>query len=103
MQIILKLIGVLVLSSRHEGFGNVVAEALACGCPVVSTDCHSGPSEILDNGQFGTLVRVGDDRALADAVVSALESTPDRERLQARGALYSVQQAADHYESFLKT
>jgi len=88
---------VFVLSSAWEGFGNVVAEALACGCPVVSTDCPSGPAEILDGGAYGPLVPVGDDAALAKAILSVLETPPDPERLRARAALFSVDRVADQY------
>jgi glycosyltransferase involved in cell wall biosynthesis len=63
---------VFALSSRWEGFGNVIAEALAVGTPVVSTNCQSGPSEILDQGKYGTLVPVGDHQALAAAILEVL-------------------------------
>lgn len=63
-----------VLSSDYEGFGNVIVEALSYGIPVVSTDCPYGPSEILDNGRFGTLVPVGDIDALAIAIKEKLNS-----------------------------
>ena len=66
---------VFVLSSAWEGLGNVLIEALACGTPVVSTDCPSGPAEILDGGRFGTLVPVGDAQRLATAILAVLRGT----------------------------
>lgn len=88
---------VFALSSRYEGFGNVLAEALACGCPVVSTDCPSGPSEILAGGRYGRLVPVGDEAALTAALAATLDETQDRDALRARGAEFSVTRAADAY------
>ena len=88
---------VFVLSSRWEGFGNVIAEALACGTPVVSTDCPSGPSDILSGGEYGRLVPVGDVEALAAAMDEALDAQVDREALVARGMEFSVERIAPRY------
>ena len=63
---------VFVLSSAWEGFGNVLVEALAVATPVVSTNCESGPAEILDHGKYGSLVPVGDSQALAEAILKVL-------------------------------
>jgi glycosyltransferase involved in cell wall biosynthesis len=63
---------VFVMSSMWEGLPGALIEAMACGAPVVSTDCPSGPSEILDGGRYGHLVPVGNPQALADAIEASL-------------------------------
>jgi glycosyltransferase involved in cell wall biosynthesis len=86
-----------VLSSRYEGFGLVIVEALACGTPVVATNCPYGPSEILAGGNFGRLVPTGDVPALAENILAALQDLPDREQLRQRGREFSVERATDAY------
>ena len=65
---------VFVLSSVWEGLPGTIIQAMACGCPIVSTDCPSGPSEILDGGRYGKLVPPGSPSALADALIHSLEN-----------------------------
>jgi glycosyltransferase involved in cell wall biosynthesis len=88
---------VFALSSAYEGFGNVVAEALATGTPVVSTDCDSGPGEILDGGRFGRLVTVGDHEALARAILETLAAPPDAAVLRRRAALFREEAVVNQY------
>ena len=90
-----------VLSSRIEGLPTVLIEALAAGTPIVSTDCRSGPREILDNGRFGRLVPVGDPDALAQAMAGALDDPVDRVALKERAGEFSIARAVDQYESLL--
>ena len=78
----MKKAAVLALSSLEEGLPTVLIEALAVGLPIVATDCPSGPREILCNGSYGTLVRVGDSAALAAGLLRVLQeprrpSVPD--------------------------
>jgi len=86
-----------VLSSAWEGSPSVLVEAMACACPVVSTDCPSGPDEILGGGRYGRLVPVGDDEALANAIEATLDATIDREALRARAREFDVDRAVERY------
>ena len=88
---------VFVLSSAWEGLPGVVIEALACGCPVVSTDCPSGPREILEDGTFGPLVPVHDDRALAAGILKVLAVPPDRAKLLGRSEFFRIDAGVDAY------
>ena len=73
-----------VLSSRcRRGFGNVLVE-LACGCPIVATNCVGDPADILEGGRFGRLVPVGDIEAMAQAILEALETLADGDALRRR-------------------
>lgn len=92
---------VFVLSSTCEGLPGVLIEAMAAGCRVVSTDCPSGPAEILENGKYGGLVPVGDYGALAQAIEAALDSPHDPQRLRTRAADFSVNKAVDDYLDLL--
>ncbi len=86
-----------VLSSTAEGLPTVIIEALAVGTPIVSTDCPSGPREILEEGRFGTLVRMGDPEKLAKAMQDSLSSEHDSDPLICRAQDFSVRSAADAY------
>lgn len=72
---VLRSADLFVLASRWEGFGNVVAEALACQCQIVATDCPHGPREILRDGLYGRLVTVGDIQGLVHAIQDAREGS----------------------------
>jgi glycosyltransferase involved in cell wall biosynthesis len=88
---------VLALSSETEGLPTVLIESLALGTPVVSTDCPSGPREILQNGRLGALVPVGDVQAFSSALLVALRSgrrAPPAEALRS----FMSDVALDQYE-----
>ena len=87
-----------VMSSRREGLPSVLIEAMICGAAVVSTDCPSGPAEILENGVWGQLVPVGDVDALAQAMDTALDTPPaQRPWVRQRAEDFAQERAVEAY------
>jgi glycosyltransferase involved in cell wall biosynthesis len=93
----LKHASLFVMSSDWEGLPTALIEAMACGTPVVATDCDSGPGEILDEGRLGQIVPRGDVNAMADAIVTALENPGDAAARIARASEFSLDRAVDRY------
>jgi glycosyltransferase involved in cell wall biosynthesis len=88
---------IFVLSSRWEGLPTVSIEAMACGCAVVSTDCPSGPREILAGGKYGLLVPIENSPALAAAMLQTLDTPVDRTQSIERGLYFSSERAVNEY------
>ena len=94
---------VTALSSEYEGLPGVLIQAMACGCPVVSTDCPGGSREILDGGRYGPLVAVGNPGELAAALDATLASPPDSSELVRRAQDFSLDRGVDNYLSLVDT
>ena len=91
---------IFALSSMWEGFPNVLLEALACGLPVVSTDCPSGPSDILTGNRFGRLVPVGDSEALAHALQNFMARNWPRREITKTVEKYGLEAISRSYLDF---
>ncbi len=92
---------IMLCTSHYEGFNIALAEALACGTPVISVDCPHGPAEILDNGRYGTLIPIGEKDRMAEAIIRGLEhpeTLPSPTVLQQRAEIFSVDKVFADYQ-----
>lgn len=98
----IKRASIFVLSSFQEGFGNVIVEAMACGTPVVSTDCPSGPREIIRHGENGFLVPVADEEILASTILKVLDNSDLSQKFSKEGRKraedFSIEKSVREYE-----
>lgn len=103
---LLREAGAFCLSSKYEGFGYALIEAMACGCPVVATDAPYGPTDILERGAYGLLVPNGDEQALAAGMLRILSDpvlqVELRRRGQERAAQYDVSRVGETYAKVLQ-
>jgi glycosyltransferase involved in cell wall biosynthesis len=93
----MKRADVLVSTSKFEAFGNVIVEALACGTPVIATDCPGGPSEILTSDEYGELAPVGEVEEIANLIKTVLNRDYDQDVLVDRAGNYSLESIAAQY------
>ena len=90
------------MSSKLEGFGNVIVEALECGVPIVSTRC-GGPIEILDNGCYGKLTPIGDEKIMAETIETSINEKYDSSLSYKRSKKFLIDRISKEYlEYFFK-
>ena len=97
----MKQAAVFVLSSCFEGMPNALLQAMACGTPVVSTDCPSGPREILEGGKWGKLVPVGNIEAMAEAIFDSLKGNTQCPPVSLLESWFGLDNIIDQYLSVL--
>ena len=91
-----------VLSSDWEGLPTVLIEALECGLPIVSTDCPSGPNEILENGRYGKLVPTNNLDALSNAIELSLAELHDKALLMKRASDFTIENISKQYLEYFR-
>lgn len=97
-----KIANTFVLSSESEGFGNVIVEALAEGCTVVSTNCPYGPKEILDNGTYGYLAKVNNEEDLAKIMLKSITNPFPKKVSKERALYYKPSEIIKEYLHMIK-
>jgi len=90
-----------VLSSNYEGFGMVIVEALSVGKTVVSTDCQSGPAEIIGDNEFGYLCKINDSSELAEKIDFARKNSINPDKLITKSKEYTLEKIGPIYEEML--
>lgn len=98
----MKQADMFIITSAWEGFGNVIVEALYCGLKIVATDCPSGPSEILRNGEYGTLCSVGDVKQIAEAVDNLKNKHVSVKKLKERALNFHVDQIGSELINYVR-
>ncbi len=93
---------VFVLTSDWEGFGNVIVEALSVGLPVFSTNCKSGPAEILEDGKYGKLFKCGDSEGIARELINFNSSEVNKRLLISRSSEFDVEKISTEYIYFFE-
>ncbi len=95
---------IFVLSSLSEGFGHVLVEAMACGTPIVSTDCKPGSTEVLDDGKYGLICKVGNPKDMSDKILSVLKLPEEKKNNMVdkgliRAQFYDARDIVNQYEN----
>lgn len=92
---------IFILTSLWEGFGNVLVEALNAGCQIISSDCESGPREILENGRWGYLFPVNDKKALINSIVNIQPIEYTESEINAHLEKFTFDKVGKEYDYFL--
>ena len=98
---------IFVLSSRYEGFGMVITEAMSCGVPPVSFTCPCGPRDIIDDGKNGLLVENGNIEMLAEKICYLIENDEIRRKMGQQARIdverFKIEQIAEQWKQLFES